>query len=626
MNAARMAAPMPKARYLAMLALVGIIVFVAALPRFVTVPVPRHHHSFDTAEFLQTGKSRQAVSLPSRWVHDSATGPETAIYRLTFVPGDLPDAPLALFIPVVRQAIEVRLNGHLLHVVPRSSWSSTRSGYAYAASLPRQFLNVAERNDLEIRIIRSDGWLSGYLSRIYISTSSDIRNYQRIADLLIEQWRAMTFALHTVTVMGFITILLFRRHDPVFQWLTLITGWSLAIVLSQSPIVGQLLGDSRLYFLPGVAAVGLMAIGVALALTGRSAPRWLRLSIWIAPLALCLSGLAGLIGLPVAIVAGSAVTIVTYAIAAAILIRDFAMRGGWQGAFLSVPFALSAWFGAHDVLMGLGLNDGVFMLMPYMRTMILVAIAIVLMGRLAESLNKVDEANDVLLQRLAEQEKELNELHERDRQRTEQSVLERERQRLMSDLHDGLSGHLVSIIALAERNEVNGSFISASAREALDDLRLVIQSLDIGDSDLLVALAGWRERLEPRLRRMGVKLEWSMEAIPEITGVTPGNVLSVLRILQEAVTNALKHGPATRISIRGMPHDEGAAIIVENDVLEPATAGKGHGVTNMQRRAEKFGAVVQLELEECRARLELRLPSRLSNKSARSGCRTVDPA
>ncbi len=266
--------------------------------------------------------------------------------------------------------------------------------------------------------------------------------------------------------------------------------------------------------------------------------------------------------------------------------------------------------------MGLGLNDGVFLLTPYMRTMILVVIMIVLMGRLAQSLNLVDQANDVLLRRLAEQEEELNELHERDRCLREQSVLERERQRLMSDLHDGLSGHLVSIIALAERSDVNGAFISSSAREALDDLRLVIQPLDIGDSDLLVALAGWRERLEPRLRRIGVVLEWSMEAMPQITGVTPANALAVLRIMQEAVTNALKHGPATRISIRGEPRKGGAVIIVENDLQGPAKMGKGHGVINMQRRAESFGASVRLDLVKSCARSELRLPGRLVSENS----------
>ena len=598
-----------------LLALVAVFAFIAALPQIVQIPEPRHYYRFDTVEFHEMGKPRRTVGLPARWVHETASGPGMATYRVSFVPKDLPDTELALFIPVVRQTIEVRVNGYLLPPMPRSSWSSPRSGYAYAAILPRQLIDVSVSNDLEIRLIRTDGWLSGYLSHVYISAAKDVEGYRRIADILVEQWRAMTFALHVVTVMGFVTILLFRYHDPVFQWLTLITGWSLVLVLSQSPIVGQFLDSGRLYLLPGVAGVGLMAIGVSLALTGRERPQWLRLSICLVPLALFLFGASGVVGLPAAIVAGIAIMIVSYAVAALILIGGFAVQGGWQGAMLAISFALSAWFGAHDVLMGLGLNDGVFLLTPYIRAMTLVVIMIVLMGRLAQSLNLVDQANDLLLRRLAEREEELNELHARDRCLREKNVLERERQRLMSDLHDGLSGHLVSIIALAERSDVNGAFISSSAREALDDLRLVIQSLDIGDSDLLVALAGWRERLEPRLRRIGVKLEWSMEAMPQITGVTPANALAVLRIMQEAVTNALKHGPATRISIRGEPRDKGAAIIVENDLQGPAKAGKGHGVFNMQRRAECFGASIRLDIERGLARFELVLPIRLMNES-----------
>ncbi len=599
---------------MALLALVVVIAFIAALPQIAQIPEPRHYYRFGTAEFHEEGKPDRTVSLPARWVHESASDPKTAMYKLSFVSKELPDTELALFIPVVRQTLEVRLNGHLLPPMQRSSWSSPRSGYAYAATLPRRFIDAGGHNDLEIRLIRTDGWLSGYLSPVYVSAAKDVKGYRRIADMLIEQWRAMTFALHVVTVMGFVTILLFRYHDPVFQWLTLITGWSLVLVLSQSPVVGQFLDGSRLYLLPGVAGVGLMAIGVAMALTGQDRPHWLRIFVWFVPLALFLFGVSGVVGLPAAIVAGIVIMIVSYAVAASILIRGFAVQGGWQGAMLSVPFALSAWFAAHDLLMGLGLNDGVFLQTPYTRTMILVVIMIVLMGRLAQSLNLVDQANDVLLRRLAEQEEELNELHERDRCLREQSVLERERQRLMSDLHDGLSGHLVSIIALAERSDVNGAFISSSAREALDDLRLVIQSLDIGDSDLLVALAGWRERVEPRLRRIGVKLEWSMEAMPQITGVTPANALAVLRIMQEAVTNALKHGPATRISIRGKPSGRGAAIVVENDLQRPTDAGSGRGVFNMQRRAESFGASTFLKIDENIAHFELILPIRLTTQ------------
>jgi len=58
-----------------------------------------------------------------------------------------------------------------------------------------------------------------------------------------------------------------------------------------------------------------------------------------------------------------------------------------------------------------------------------------------------------------------------------------------------------------------------------------------------MALAGLHERLFPQLRRLGVELDCSMEDLPDVSGITPVNALSILRILQEAVTNALKHGP-----------------------------------------------------------------------------------
>src|SRR5690606_25991785 len=149
-------------------------------------------------------------------------------------------------------------------------------------------------------------------------------------------------------------------------------------------------------------------------------------------------------------------------------------------------------------------------------------------------------------------------LHEKEQLRTADAVREEERQRLMRDLHDGLSGNLVSIIALAEQPEPERAAIEQAAREALDDLRLVINSLDIGDRDLPLALASFRERLAPRLRRVGVELDWSMEQLPEVSGVTPSSALAVLRILQEGVTNALKHGPARRIAIRGVADGDAA--------------------------------------------------------------------
>ena len=67
--------------------------------------------------------------------------------------------------------------------------------------------------------------------------------------------------------------------------------------------------------------------------------------------------------------------------------------------------------------------------------------------RLIQSLNQLDSANIRLKRRLDEQQKELNLLHEKERRNLTRMALEKERDRLMRDLHDGLSGHLVSIMA-----------------------------------------------------------------------------------------------------------------------------------------------------------------------------------
>jgi len=190
-----------------------------------------------------------------------------------------------------------------------------------------------------------------------------------------------------------------------------------------------------------------------------------------------------------------------------------------------------------------------------------------------------------------------------------------ERQRLTHDLHDGISGHLVSIIALSERAETRP--IEQAAREALNDLRLVIYSLDLGDAELILALANFRERLIPQLHRLGLELDWSMANLPDVTGVTPGNALAVLRIVQEAITNALKHGPARRISIRGSAAADGmAAITIENDGRPFVADSGGRGLDNMRRRADGLGARLCLESLEHGTRVTLLLPGHLPDVQA----------
>ena len=165
----------------------------------------------------------------------------------------------------------------------------------------------------------------------------------------------------------------------------------------------------------------------------------------------------------------------------------------------------------------------------------------------------------------------------------------------------------MSIIALSERTGDKST--EQAAREALNDLRLVIYSLDLGDRELPLALANFRERLIPQLQRLGVELDWSIADLPEVSGVTPGNALAVLRILQEAITNALKHGPARKITIRGAPSADGmVAITLENDGRRFVENNGGHGLGNMRRRAQQLHGKLNIDAVAQGTKLTLLLP------------------
>lgn len=281
---------------------------------------------------------------------------------------------------------------------------------------------------------------------------------------------------------------------------------------------------------------------------------------------------------------------------------------------LEARIYLGAWlaqlaFSAHDLGIQLGLWRGVGYTLPYTVSCMMLAFGTTLALRYVRALREALALNETLEQRVRERESELSRQFDRSRELERRDILSRERQRLMREMHDGLGGHLVSSLALAESTDDPDPEIVAALRDGLEELRLVILSLDAGFTEVPTLLASLRERLEPALERQGIRFRWGVGEAPTPKNLGPEQMLSVLRILQEAITNAVKHAGASTIEVTTDVTGGALAITVRDDGSGfGAGVRRGRGLDNMEHRARELGGRLRVRSEGVGTTVELRLP------------------
>jgi two-component system sensor histidine kinase UhpB len=587
-------------------------VLAGTAPDLLRPSAPKDAIVLDHATYQAGGEAEKEVSLPHAVFPRLQRQPTAATYRIDFELNAVPDDGLFVLIPILNRRISLSLNGEaLFDSGSRSIWSGPLVTSADLSQLPARALR-AGRNRLTVEVEVGNFVVPTYLSQIYLGDRAALEPRFKWLFFVGQQLNAMGFGAHILLGVGLILAYFMRRQDPMFAWLVAVEITSLYVAIGNYVGFQSYFVNILPFFVALAPAGGMLTVGMALAVVNVRPPLWLRNTI-IAVSAIALT--CAFINTPLSktIVASSAVAIYLLSAVAGLGIYTWGAlrRNNIDAKLMLAPATLFAWFLIRDAYVTATLPEYPFnLLIPYGRVMYLAAVTAILMRRMGASLDQLDRANETLNRKLAEREAQLAILSRQERIEATRVTRERERQRLTYDLHDGLSGHLASIIALSERSGEKPT--EQAARDALSDLRLVIYSLDLGDRELPLALANFRERLIPQLQRLGVELDWSIASLPEVTGVTPGNALAVLRILQEAITNALKHGPARRIAIRGMPSaDGGVAITVENDGRAFFETSGGHGLANMRRRAAQLCGKLNIETVDRGTKLSLMFPSHL---------------
>ena len=587
---------------------------------------PFHISKLAAADFIQTLSHGQVLKLdytesttpPSEtaaWqpfsFEQRVTNEEmeliTVWFRTEFQLDQPPEEPLVLYLPRLFQGGSIYLNETLLTQIPGADpHTQARWLRPHLVHLPLDSLNTG-RN---VILLKADTrWSSVGLGEPVVGTSALVTPEYR-KRYFIEQELIVISA--TILLMGalFLLVIWVRRPKEVGYLLfgLAMLAWGLRSsynLWALIPMDYWLLSRAGFYAVTGFGNILLCLFILRAARVNR---QWLERSALLyaalGPLAMLVlddlfvkwDALWYLGGMPLNIFA-------VFAIA-----RAAWYQRNWDQVALVLGMGLGVAAFLHDILIQAGwMASSGFYLSHVAVPLILFSMGLVLTARFTEALQHEENISQELAKRVKQREESLKASYEKVRKMETEQVRTQERQRIMRDMHDGLGSQLLSSLILVESGEVNQKQVAQLLRECLDDMRLVIDTLSLDGGDLITALGTLRFRMTPRLNALGIDLHWDLRGMSDDVKINPDAILVILRIVQEALSNVLKHANASQVhfTLQGSEESLSLSILDDGCGFNHDQAHPGKGLTNMQHRAKSLGAQLTIQSDASGTSLHL---------------------
>jgi len=602
-----------------LLALAGLLLFWLAAPttseaspRFDTIEAAPAASWTDAAPPLD---GWVAVQLPDLWTTRWPTHDGVTWYRLRWrEPGAL--QPRGLFLRDMTLAGVISVNGVELArdaglVEPLSrSWN-----------VPRYFRLDAPvlrpgRNELLVRVSGLTNFQPG-LGAVALGEPEAI-HADFLRDNLVRrslQWVSIGITAMMAVLYGMLWLM--RRSEVSYGWFCLFCLLWLPfstnyVALSPWPFDSTDIYQ-RVNHILLLASIGAFFM-FALHFCNRNV-EWLRLLAG-APLAAFVLALAVVPANALIDVRNATVIMVVgvYLCACAMIVHDAFTKRRAEAAVLALALAFTVVMAIHDTLVFLQWLPGHNYYAALASAATVIGISFALTWRLVRGLRLVEHFNQELSRRVNDAGERL--AHTLRQQHDAELVQTRltERLNLVRDLNDGLGMTLnAHINALQARPGEAGPDALSALQEVNDDLRLIIESSAFDDSDELAdRILPLRHRCTRLLEAAGIECHWQFERLADCRlGTRRG--LDFLRVLQEALTNVLKHSGATQVDVRiaqvghdlrlsvrdngrGLPREDGAA------------ASAGMGLASMHARAARLGGSLEMRSRGGNTVLELSCP------------------
>ncbi len=246
-------------------------------------------------------------------------------------------------------------------------------------------------------------------------------------------------------------------------------------------------------------------------------------------------------------------------------------------------------------------------LTPYANLLTMIAITGVLGTRIAASMRRTERFNQELTAAVEQACRDLESTLDKEHQLALSNSRLQERLQFIHDLHDGFGSALVRAIVQAERHADGNSGATrhvSTLKSLRDDLRNVMDGGRDAQGDAPATPADWlaptRHRFSTLFDELEIDSRWSCPpAWPRPPSVAL--CLELTRLLEEALSNVLKHSLASEVEITLAADAPGAlALEVRDNGVGFDTAAARHGVrgiglSSMQARVARLGGNLHIE-------------------------------
>ncbi|HEB94631.1 MAG TPA: hypothetical protein ENI94_14485 [Gammaproteobacteria bacterium] len=570
----------------------------------------------------------QSVALTDRWSLVRYQQGSNGWYRLRVTLATPPEEPWGIYLPRFNMNSAIFLNGQLLGSGGRfpdpiaRNWNRPLLARAPAA-LWRQ-----GGNTLHIRLKSYPG--HGYLAPVYVGPLAALTpeyDFRRLLQVDISQ------ALLPITL--FIGVFVFflwvkRRHDSQYLWFSLaVLAWS---HYSTNMIVVDIPMPSYLWEILAYASVDWFAVFLAifgLRFTGHPFGRVDKAFLLFAAAATLAYALADQASIKAVarIWHTGAITIGGYAVFA--MLRSWRRTGTLSHAAMAAGLAIILLTAMHDWMfqfgyIGMTERTG-FHLLHYSAPVIFTLMAWHLVRRFTHALNEAETLNRELEQRIEKKRQSLEKYYATIQEMEKREVVLEERERLSREIHDGMSGNLANAIMLSEiiDRELRDA-PDATLRKRLQQMKEQLNNGLLEMRNLILAMEGdvatvgelvnhLNDKCERLLVNANIDFQLHDETRNENHPLSQQQSLNILRILQEAANNVIKHARASTVVLRIFDHEEGIGfqLIDDGDGFDPDAVQTGHGLKNMRKRAKEIDARLTIASSPGNgSRLSLTLDSR----------------